>query len=410
MAEDYRWATSVRVADVFKQGVRAATLARTLDGVVFRYLPEYLGSGGPAVATSLPVTDQPVVHASGALPPFFSGLLPEGRRLSGLRRAVKTSADDELSLVLAVGRDPVGDVQIVPEGEIPTPAEPIVQVDRDWSEIRFADVLADADIVDPIAIPGVQDKFSAGMISTPLARRGERYVLKLDPPGYPHVVENEAFFLALAKECGLESARAEVVLDADGRPGLLVTRFDRVVTAGGEVRAVACEDACQVLGRWPADKYLVSTEEMVNAMAERCDARRVAALRCFEQVCFAWLTGNGDLHAKNLSIVAPAEGEWRISPAYDVPSTLPYGDRTLALAIRGKTDGLSRNHLLAFAADIDLPERAARSALDALLERLADLPQRLREGALPFPQKATADWVAALRFRHRQARGTGSAG
>jgi len=37
---------------------------------------------------------------AGALPSYFSGLLPEGRRLGALRRAVKTSADDELSLLL----------------------------------------------------------------------------------------------------------------------------------------------------------------------------------------------------------------------------------------------------------------------------------------------------------------------
>ena len=43
-------------------------------------------------------------------------LLPEGRRLGALRRAVKTSADDELSLLLAVGADAIGDVQVVPSG------------------------------------------------------------------------------------------------------------------------------------------------------------------------------------------------------------------------------------------------------------------------------------------------------
>ncbi|HHU66493.1 MAG TPA: hypothetical protein GXZ33_01375 [Corynebacterium sp.] len=31
-------------------------------------------------------------------------MLPEGRRLTALRTAVKTSADDEFSLLLAVGR------------------------------------------------------------------------------------------------------------------------------------------------------------------------------------------------------------------------------------------------------------------------------------------------------------------
>ncbi|WP_414819923.1 HipA domain-containing protein [Serinicoccus sp. CNJ-927] len=38
----------------------------------------------------------------------------------------------------------------------------------------------------------------------------------------------------------------------------------------------------------------------------------------------AWATGNGDLHAKNLSVLQ-RDGEWRVAPVYDVPSTVPYG-------------------------------------------------------------------------------------
>ena len=70
-----------------------------------------------------------------------------------MRRAVKTSADDELSLLLAVGRDAIGDVQVVPAGEERIPAEPLVEIKKDWSELR----LADAGVVDLVALPGVQD-------------------------------------------------------------------------------------------------------------------------------------------------------------------------------------------------------------------------------------------------------------
>src|SRR5947208_8159503 len=106
---------SVDVADVYKAGRLAARLRRTAGGVEFAYLPDYLDDG-VAVATTLPLSATPRLTPAGAVPPFFAGLLPEGRRLSSLRRAVKTSADDELSLLLAVGRDPLGDTQVVPAG------------------------------------------------------------------------------------------------------------------------------------------------------------------------------------------------------------------------------------------------------------------------------------------------------
>lgn len=395
--------TSVAQAHVYKAGVLAATLTRSPGGVEFGYRSEYLAAVGRAVATTLPLTEQPVVTVAGAVPAFFAGLLPEGRRLSSLRRAVKTSADDELSLLLAVGSDAIGDVQVVPAGQEPTPAEPLVTVERDWTEVRFADVLAEAGVVDPVALPGVQDKVSARMISMPIERAGERFVLKLDPPEFPHVVENEAFFLDLAREARMSSARARLVHDADGLAGLLVTRFDRVSQPDGSNVALACEDACQVLGRWPADKYLVTCEQVVEALADRCAAKPVALRALFQQLCFALLTGNGDVHAKNLSILATADGEWRVSPAYDLPSTLPYGDTTLALSMLGRTSGISRRHMLGFAAEIGLSERAAIKVLDGLLDRLADLDDRIRGGALPFPQKVTADLVAELRYRRRLA-------
>lgn len=395
--------TTVPVADVYKAGRCAAQLRRGPDGVEFRYLADYLDAGAPPVATTLPLTDRPRITPAGAVPPFFAGLLPEGRRLSSLRRAVKTSADDELSLLLAVGRDPVGDVQVVPEHEQPTPAEPLVQVDRDWSEVRFADVLADVGVVDPVALPGVQDKVSARMIAVPIGQAGLRWLLKIDPPEFPHVVENEAFFLDWARRAKIATVDATVVHDADGRPGLLVRRFDRVPTDAGHTIPLACEDACQVLDRWPADKYNVTSEEMASALAAVCGAPAVALRAVFRQLCFAWLTGNGDVHAKNLSVVVDHSGEWRMASAYDLPSTVVYGDRSLALPVNGRRTGVSRQHLLACAASIGLPERAAVRALDDLLARTEGLEAALRDGALPFAPGIVGDLVAELRHRRRQA-------
>lgn len=179
--------TKVASADVFKKGRLAARLIRDKGTVRFEYDPQYLAGGGPAVATTLPLTEEPVVTARGAVPTYFAGLLPEGRRLSGLRRAVKTSADDDLTLLLAVGLDPVGDVQIVPAGLHPTPAEPLIQVDRAFEEVTFSEILHAGGVIDPVALAGVQDKASARMISVPVGKADKRYILKVDPPEFPHV-------------------------------------------------------------------------------------------------------------------------------------------------------------------------------------------------------------------------------
>ena len=393
----------VRVADVYKAGRRAAQLTRAHGGVVFTYLSEYLETGGRAVATGLPLTDESLATSSGAVPPFFAGLLPEGRRLSSLRRSIKASADDDLSLLLAVGRDPVGDVQIVPEGQLPLLVEPLVTVQSSFREISFTDILGKAGVVDPFALAGVQDKASARMLSVPIGHADQQYILKIDPPEFPHVVRNEAFFLKLAADTGMRTARAEVVYDVSGRPGLLVERFDRSPEPDGTMRRWAVEDGAQVLGLYPAEKYAVTSEALAAALADRCPARLVALRDVFTQLCFAWLTGNGDVHAKNLSILAASDGEWRIAPAYDLPSTLPYNDYTLALTMVGKNSGLSRRSLLQFSAAIGLPVRAARRALDDVLEATSSLEQRLLAADLPFTPQMMNTLIRGLRNRHKAA-------
>src|SRR5690606_28199047 len=76
----------IRTAHVLKDGVPAAALTRVEGGVEFAYTTAYLESGGRAVATTLPLTDAPVRTMAGAVPPYFANILPEGRRLTALRR------------------------------------------------------------------------------------------------------------------------------------------------------------------------------------------------------------------------------------------------------------------------------------------------------------------------------------
>lgn len=379
-------------AEVHVAGRLAAHLTRDGDDIRFTYTPHYLADPGPPVATTLPLTDAPVVTHGGAVPAYFAGLLPEGRRLTHLRRAVKTSGDDELSLLIAVGDDPVGDAQVLLPGAEPALDAGAEVVDGDWAAVSFSGILAGQGI-DPGALAGVQDKVSGRMLTVPLEREGRRHLLKIDPPEYPHVVENEAYFLRVAGRLRVGAARAEVVRDRDGVAGLLVERFDRPADGTG-VGRLAVEDAAQLLGRHPSAKYTLTTEDVLARIADVSSARLLAARAVLQQVALAWLTGNGDLHAKNLSVVRQ-DGEWRPSPIYDVPSTLPYGDHTLALPVAGRRDSLSRKRWLALADGIDLPRAAAERALDEVLAVTGTVLDDL-DGAWPLDPRALRDMRRVL--------------
>jgi serine/threonine-protein kinase HipA len=399
-------ARDASTADVFKAGRLAARLDRSRDRITFTYEDAYLADpAAPAVATTLPRTTVPVSSgAAGAVLPFFAGLLPEGRRLSALRRAIKTSADDEFSLLVAVGQDTIGDVQVVPTGEVPHEATPALEV-RKWGDVDFAQLYGrmtgESLSFEASGISGAQVKASALVIELPVAKANRRYILKLEPPEYAHLAENEAFFLAAARRSGLLAAKAEVVHDSNGRPALLVERFDRV-DINGVVRAVAQEDACQVLNRYPADKYTLGTADVISGLAAVTGAPVVAARELLRQFAFAYVTGNGDAHAKNFSVV-DVDGEWRVSPVYDTPSTYPYGDTTLALDINDKRDeSIGRSDFVALGEQVGVRAKAVVSMLDELTERSATWIADIER--LPFAARTRHKLRRSVEYRSRRLR------
>jgi serine/threonine-protein kinase HipA len=392
------------IADVYKAGRLAGHLTRTADAVVFDYDEDYLADPtAPAVATTLPRREGPTIGGgAGAVPPFFAGLLPEGRRLSALRREIKTSADDEFSLLVAVGQDTIGDVQVVAAGEEPQADHPELEVD-DWSRVDFAELYArmtgESLRFERSGLSGVQVKASARMVTLPAVATERRFILKLEPPEFRHLAANEAFFLRAARRSGLAAADAGVVEDRAGRPALLVERFDRAPRDGG-IASLAQEDACQVLGRYPADKYTVTTEDVIEGMSSVAGAPIVAARDLLRQLAFAFLTGNGDAHAKNFSIVR-RDGEWRVSPAYDTPSTHPYGDTTMALTLNGKRDErIGREDFVAVGERTGVNRRAVETLLDDLVTRTATWIDGIAE--LPFDERTGHKLRRSIEYRCRR--------
>ena len=357
-------------ADVYKGDTLAGHLVRQDSDVVFRYLDHYAESDLPDLAWTIPKSGKEFRATGGSLPPFFAGLLPEGVRLQGVVAGTKTSVDDHMTLLLAVGADAIGDVRVLPAGEEPPTAKAPFDPERvrtlDLDEVFAAVSGPDALALDPAALPGVQAKVSAVMYSTPLTTKTGPAILKLAPAqGYPRLIENERFFMSLAADCGLTVPRHQIVHDKHDRPGLLVSRFDRISGA-----SIAQEDACQVMAMYPAAKYRMKTEEIVGALSAVCErgggSARVATLDVLRLVAYSYAIGNGDLHGKNFSVFSPTPGMWTVTPAYDLLCTQPYLSwrDPLALDFYGRANRLTRRHFVESAGRLGIPERALTRMLD----------------------------------------------
>lgn len=208
-----------------------------------------------------------------------------------------------------------------------------------------------------MSIGGVQPKVSA--VLRPAEGRfevvttGGRWILKPDNPAYPEVPANEDLAMRLAAAAGVRTADHALVYargeggDSDDSPGALVyavRRFDRV----GRGQKLALEDFGQLLGLDRETKYDASMEKAAAAVDAFCTFPAVERVELFRRTLVAFLSGNEDMHLKNLAVLTERDGLRRLSPAYDlVASAAVLRDpQELALPVAGKRARLRRKHLV----------------------------------------------------------------
>jgi serine/threonine-protein kinase HipA len=357
-------------ADLYQRQKLVATVTRTGAGYRFD-LVDNLARG--QLSSTLPAEKFPFDAAE--LPPFFLNLLPEGARLQMLLDTAKAS-DDTLELLLRVGWDTVGDVAVVRHGALPEPLER----DRidDPRQVSFRELFEARSLRDA-SIAGVQEKLSDATIVFVVGNRSAGpSLLKLNPAAFPRLVQDEHFFLRVASSCGIAAAKATLIEDRDGEAGLLVHRFDRV-RRRQIVEKLHQEDACQLLDLVPARKYTPTMRTVTERIQEVATAPIAESRRLLELYIFSYLIGNGDLHAKNISLLW--NGVVSLTPAYDVLSTLPYPElsRNMALPLEGKDANFRLRDFVDFGERSGVPKKAVESMAAKLCDRLAPWIGRLDE-------------------------------
>lgn len=278
----------------------------------------------------------------GFLPPWFSGLLPEGALRELVMAEMGPGNHDQFDLLLRLGGDLPGAVLVVPETGTPDSAGPL-RLER----IHGFETPRPEGIV-KFSLAGVQLKFVAqadGERLTVPGRMGTgRCILKVPSERYPGLPEAEFAAMQLTRSIGVETADCRLVpadavdgipaeLLAHGSSVLVVDRFDR--EPGGDRTHI--EDAGQIVGATGERKYTMATTETVLNMIRRFSTDwRADVLQGLRRVVADVLIGNGDNHLKNWSFIFPRPGEIRLSPAYDiVPTVLYQPNDTLALRFVG---------------------------------------------------------------------------
>lgn len=181
-----------------------------------------------------------------------------------------------------------------------------------------------------MSISGSQEKYSLVLEKNKLrlAKPGEsgHYLLKPVPAlgKNKHLMPaNEHLTMQIARQVfQIETAENGLIFFQNGDIAYLTKRFDR--DKWGQKRAK--EDFAVLAGRTPQThginyKYEGNYLELFQIMQQFVPAYTVEATKLFKLLLFNYLFSNGDAHLKNFSLLETEDGDFGLSPAYDLLNT-----------------------------------------------------------------------------------------
>ncbi len=345
------------------------------DGSAFRLLESYKQAYPRPVLGQAFLDDlDQVKHTRNRVPSWFSNLLPEGplRELVAKQAGVQPSR--EFFLLRHLGEDMPGAVRIVADAAAGEPdAE---EAEQDALERKAAQDAWH------FSLAGVQLKFSARKsdrgLTIPVSGRGGDWIAKLPDARYPKVPENEYATLLWAQRSGIQVPEVELVETAAifGLPAsygsfaeqyaLAIRRFDRPTPE----QRLHMEDFAQILGLYPEEKYERYNYETLARLILALTGER-GLDEFIRRLAFVIVSGNGDAHHKNWSLIYPDGVQAELSPAYDLVSTLQYqSEDRLALNLGGskRWEDVSMAAFRRLARKIGEDEKHMEERVDAALD------------------------------------------
>jgi serine/threonine-protein kinase HipA len=390
---------TARRGTVWFESTRVGSLFEGADADMrFVYDADWLRTGF-TISLSVPLSGGELnAHA------FFAGLLPEGLARQRICRQYRLRDDDDMGLLLAIGRDCAGALAVLPDDVAPPDDEPPVPITHEdlgrLVESRGQTLPAAAERP-RFSLAGAQDKVAVRVEAEgmwlPDWRNPSSHILKFETARWVCLAEWAAS--DIARRLGLPVPDSNYHLHPSHPPAayLCIARYDRERDAGGRLRRLHQEDITQAMGLSCRCKYEEDGGPSLGAVAALLRRHSgdpvtdIATLRDWQ--LFNYLVGNSDGHAKNLALLYPA-GDLvpRLAPLYDLVCIefldrlgLRY-DRKLAFFIGGNNlpEQVTRDDWAAHARAIGVPPK---SLLERLRQMAAELPALAKETRASFAER-----------------------
>ncbi|HNF48577.1 MAG TPA: HipA domain-containing protein [Chitinophagales bacterium] len=232
--------------------------------------------------------------------------------------------------------------------------------------LKQLEELAKQIVIKSVAVTGVQPKLSLELEKhknelsrlTIVGLHGN-FILKPPATEYKELPQNEDVTMHLANLVKIKTAQHSLIRLHSGELAYITKRFDR-----NKKDKIAVEDFCQLTENLTEHKYRSSIEKVAKSTQKFTTNKGLETLRLFELVLFCYLTGNADMHLKNFALLENALGEFELSPAYDLLSTvlvITDDKEETALTINGKKSRLKKKDFDALAISMNINTKVLES-------------------------------------------------
>ena len=195
-----------------------------------------------------------------------------------------------------------------------------------------------------------------------------------DPVGYGRI---EYAYYLMARDIGIEMTECRL-LEEDGRAHFMTRRFDRQANIGKLHLQSLCAIAHYDFNSPGAYSYEQAFQVNRELRLPYSDMEQL-----YRRMILNVVARNQDDHTKNIAYSMDQEGEWRLSPAFDlVYSYDPQGTWTSKhqMSIHGMTDDFSRTDLLHVGSEMGI--RDGRRILDQVLEVVSRWPKYAKDAGV----------------------------
>ena len=394
---------------VWMNGIHVGVWELTRQGERFTYAESWIANAqARPLSLSLPFVPGNAPYQGKEVNHYFDNLLPDSdairRRLAQRYQAKGINA---FQLLERIGRDCVGAIQLLPEGEVPTD---LYQINgRPLSEAEIAQQLRRVstnavlghDQVDDdlrLSIAGAQEKTALlrhdGQWCLPRGSTPTTHIFKLPLGLVGHrqadmrtSIENEWLCSKIMAAYGVPIASCEMELFQDQK-ALIVERFDRQRSTDGRwIMRLPQEDFCQAMGISPLQKYQADGGPSISSCMNLLlgsENKNEDRLHFFKTQILFWLLAATDGHGKNFSIAHLPGGVYRSTPIYDVLSAhpvlgsgknkIPTQKAKLAMAVRGSTnhyliDKIQRRHWISQGQQVGLSAEMTNTLIEEVMDQ-----------------------------------------